>query len=210
MIKFEGVSLAYRGKQVISNLSLEIKPKERIIVWAPSGFGKTSLLRLLLGFAKPAQGKIFFEDKLLDENTVWLLRRKAAYLDQDISLPESKVKDWFEFLFSLQVNAQLKLNFDYLGELFDYFELKKENLDKDISELSGGQRQRIGLISAVLLKRSYFLLDEPTSFLDHHLKEKTADFFLKQESTLFVVSHDYVWQKEGFRVFDLEKKTWLQ
>ncbi|MCD6134767.1 MAG: ATP-binding cassette domain-containing protein [Candidatus Omnitrophica bacterium] len=210
MIKFERITLRYKNKEVFSNLTLEIQEGEKAVISGYSGLGKSSLFYLLLGFVRPAEGTVYFSGRPLNSHSIWNVRRKISYVDQDISLFGGKIRQQFEFLFSLRANSHLSKGWDYIIELLNYFSLGRDILDKDIEEVSGGQRQRIALINAILLRRNVFLLDEPTSFLDEKLKEKVADFFLQRPYTVIVASHDQVWQKKAVKVFDLEKKQWVQ
>ncbi len=209
MLKLKEVSLIYGRKEVFSGISLEIKKGDKIVISGSSGCGKTSLFGLILGFVFPAEGRILFENEVVNPQNIWALRRKIAYVDQDASLGAGRVEDWFGFIFSLQANRKLGIKQEDLIPLFDYFELDKEILEERIENLSGGQRQRLALITAAILKREFFLLDEPTSFLDNRLKKKTAEFFMKLPQTLIVASHDSTWQNYLEKVFSMEKRKWL-
>ncbi len=207
MIEFKNIHLSFNGKSVIKDFSLKINTGEKIVISGKSGCGKSSLLALVLGFVQPSSGQIYFEDKLLDENSVWTVRKRISYIDQSVSLGSGKVQRLFSDISNLKANSALDLNTD---ELLTHFDLCKDLLFKDIQELSGGEKQRMAIIIAILLNRDVFFLDEVTASLDTHLKERVADYFLNRtDSTCLIVSHDPVWQNNKLvRVFNFEEKKW--
>lgn len=208
MIEFKNVHLSFNGKSIIEDFSLKINHGEKVVISGKSGCGKSSLLALVLGFVQPFSGQIYIEGKLLDENSVWVVRKRISYIDQSVSLGSGKVQRLFADILSLRANTTLDFN---TNELLTLFDLSKDLLFKDIQELSGGEKQRIAIIIAILLNRDVFFLDEVTASLDTHLKERVADYFLNRtDSTCLIVSHDPVWQNNKFvRVFNFEEKKWI-
>lgn len=212
MIKFENVDLAYNEKKIFAGLSLEIKQGEKIAVAGRSGLGKSSLFSLILGFVEPTDGNVFFGGVRIDEKTAWQVRRKIAFVDQDVSLGHEKAADWISFVSGLKANSSADFAETKVKELMGYFELEHSLLNKNVSDLSGGERQRVAIVLSVLLARKIFLLDEVTSALDKNLKQKVADYFIgKKEWTVIVISHDSVWVDNAcVKVFDLETGKWKQ
>jgi putative ABC transport system ATP-binding protein len=212
MIKYEKIKLDFDGKTIFNDFSCEIAKGEKVVLLGRSGLGKSSLFGLLLGFVEPQRGKVLFDEAPVDEHTIWRVREKVAFVDQDVSLGDYKVSDWFSFVAGIKSNHSLNFSEERIGELMDLFELSRDLLSKDISGLSGGERQRVAIIVSVLLERNVFLLDEVTSALDKNLKKKTADFFIERKDwTVLSISHDAVWlDNPNVKVFDLEKKAWKQ
>ncbi len=207
MIKYENIHLAFNGKSVIRDLSLEINPGDKVVISGKSGSGKSSLLSLVLGFIRPDSGEVLFDGVPVDEKSVWAVRKKVAYIDQDVSLGTGTVQGLFDFVSNLKANSHPGMR---LIELMKFFHLDINSFLKDIRELSGGERQRMAIVTAILLNRDVFFLDEVTSSLDKHLKKKVADYFLgREDSTCIIVSHDPVWLDNSVvRVFDFEEKKW--
>ncbi len=210
MIRFDHIYLAFGGRKILYDLSLEVKRGDKVVVLGKSGAGKSSLFSLLLGFIEPDEGQIFFAGRPVDEKSVWEVRKKIAYIDQDISLGGGKIADLLDFVLKLSVNIHLDGSRQQLQELLRYFEFDQDVLAKDVGNLSGGERQRLAIIIAVLLQRQVFLLDEVTAALDKQLKNKVANFFIDRiDWTCLVISHDPVWlENPAVKIFDLEEGKW--
>ncbi len=210
MIKFNNIHLNFNGKIIIQNLSFEIKHGEKAVLTGKLGSGKSSLLGMLLGFIEPNKGEILFEGVRIDKKSAWHVRKKVAYVDQDVSIGNGNVLDLLNFVSGLKTNVSLDFNKVKINGLLSYFELSNDTIYKDIGELSGGERQRLAIIISILLERKIFLLDEITSSLDKHLKKKVADYFVERENwTWLVISHDAVWlDNPAVKVFDLEEGKW--
>jgi putative ABC transport system ATP-binding protein len=212
MITFENIDLIFDHKKIFGNFSLEIAKGEKVVLLGKSGLGKSSLFTLLLGFVQPQNGRVLFNGAPVDEHTVWNVRQKVSFVDQDVSLGDHKVSEWFSFVAGIKANQSLDLSEDKIRELMDFFEFSRDLINKAISELSGGEKQRVAIMVSVLLGRDVFLLDEVTSALDKDLKKKTADLFIgRKDWTVLSISHDAVWLDDpNVRIFDLEKKAWKQ
>ena len=192
MFRLEHLTKQFSDQFVLEDFSFDIQEGEKIIVSGRSGIGKTTLFRLLLGFEQPDSGTIYFENELLTEVTVWNLRRRVAYVSQDLNIGRGNLQTFFNETLSLKANAEYKnSSLDELEELLNAFELPDTLLQKNIEELSGGEKQRVAIINALLLKRNIFFLDEITSALDKSLKSKVLDYFLLNPTfTVLSISHD--------------------
>ena len=210
MIKFDSVDLAYNGKIVFADLSLEIRQGEKVVISGRSGLGKSSIFSLILGFVEPSKGKVFFDGLCVDDKTAWDVRRKVSFIDQDVSVGVERVSDWIDFVSGFKANRGLDFGEKKVKELMSCFDLGHDLLNKNISELSGGERQRVAIILSAMLGRKIFLLDEVTSALDKHLKKKVVDFFFREKDwTVVIISHDSVWLDNiSVKVFDLEVGKW--
>lgn len=210
MITLDNISLDYNEKHIFDHLYLNIEKGSKVVITGKSGLGKSSLFNLILGFAVPQQGRIIFDRVVVDSTTVWNVRQKIAFVDQDTSIGPGKTLDWLRRVFHFKANVSNGWPEKHIAELLAYFELGQDELQKNIADLSGGERQRVAIITSILLGRDIFLLDEITSALDAHLKEKTVDFFLHHDQwTVVTISHDSVWRaRPEVRVFDLEEQSW--
>jgi len=192
MFKIQNISKQFDENFVLQNFSFNISRGDKVNVTGRSGIGKTTLFRLLLGFEKPDSGNIYFEGRPLSDTTVWELRRKVAYVSQDLNIGGGKVQSFFDETLSLKANLiNRSTSAVEIKKFFELFELPENLLNKEIEELSGGEKQRVAIINALLLKRNIFFLDEITSALDKSLKLKVLDFFLlNPDFTILSISHD--------------------
>ncbi len=209
LIEFKNIYLSFSKKNVIQNLSLIINKGDKVVVSGKSGSGKSSLLSLVLGFIQPDSGQIVFDGTLVNEKTVWDLRKQVSYINQDVSLGDGIVKELLDFISTLKKDNYSDIT---VAELMEIFDLDNDLIQKNVKELSGGERQRLAIVIAIMLNRFVFFLDEVTSSLDKHLKNKVADFFLsKPDWTCVIVSHDPVWLENPIvKVFDFEEGKWKQ
>ncbi|MGB9926880.1 MAG: ABC transporter ATP-binding protein [Methanosarcina sp.] len=206
IIRYENVEVSFKNKQVISSFSILILKGEKVLLRGKSGTGKSTLFKMLLGFEKPSKGAIYYKGSPLTPDLVWKIRKEVSYISQDTDLGEGSVKALLEEIFSFHPNRG-KDNPEKLKGLMQELELEKEILEKYFENLSGGEKQRIGILVALMLGREIFLLDEATSALDSELKEKVVNYFLKNSNwTLFIISHDIEWEREGVKVVEIERK----
>ncbi|TVQ13601.1 MAG: ATP-binding cassette domain-containing protein, partial [Bacteroidetes bacterium] len=196
--------LAIEGKVLFDNLSVEVPAGGRLLIKGPSGTGKTTLLRMLLGFVLPDKGDVLIDGEKLTVHNVWQLRQKMAYVSQDIQLGMGTAEGFAKEILGFRNNRFLSYDRGKVKTLLDDFQLDKETLDKKLEDLSGGELQRFTIIVTLLLDRKIFLLDEVTSALDQPLKELIADYFSNlKDKTLIISSHDAVWHEMNFTTLNL-------
>ena len=200
MIRFKNVSLKLGNKQLLKNFDLRINKGDKVLLAAQSGSGKTSLLRLILGFTEPDEGQIYFGKKDVGLQTVQEIRKRIAYLSQDVDFPNGKVRDVFQEIFQFSANKHLGYSDEKLLDKLEEFDLSRELSTKNTSIISGGERQRLGWILVQLLDRPVILLDEPTSAMDEKQKQRFINFVKQTKKTVVCVSHDPAWQAAPMKV----------
>lgn len=197
-IEIRDVSLKFDNKVLLDHFNLTISKGDKILISGKSGAGKSSLIKMLLGFRNYDSGEIQFIDKTLKSGDFSELRHIYAYVNQDVTIRKGNIKEFLHILESYKNNA-----FEFEGDdgldsnLMELFEFDVSLVNKSIEELSGGERQRLGLIIAIMLKRPVYLLDEVTSALDKNLKQVVANYFANCKETVISISHDEAWEENG-------------
>jgi len=190
-VRVQDLTLAFDGRIVLDGFCLEIKDGEKATLTGPSGSGKSSLLRCLLGFSKPDRGDVHILGDKMARTTVWNLRRRLAYVPQEPEFYPGRVIDLLERPFAFKANRSIGFDRVKRDQLLERFLLPPELLEKEIQDLSGGEKQRIALVSALLLEREILLLDEAYSALDREVREIVLDYLRNRDDlTLLSVAHD--------------------
>ncbi|MFJ3484231.1 type I secretion system permease/ATPase [Pseudomonas sp. NPDC090202] len=190
-------SFAYGGPgtpAALSDVSLIVKPGERIGIIGRSGSGKSTLARMLMGFYTPDDGQLLLDGLDLRQVDVADLRQQVGYVAHDLPLLAGSLRD------NLTLGARYVTDARMLevAELTGVTELARNHplgFDRPVGErgqlLSGGQRQAVLLARALLLDPPIMLLDEPTSHMDNGsedlLRQKLSG--LMQGKTLLLVTH---------------------
>jgi ABC-type multidrug transport system ATPase subunit len=189
-ISIQNLALRFEGRSILEDFSAAIPSGGRITLTGPSGSGKSSILRCIMGFAQPAGGKILVEGERLTGESVWHLRRKLAYVAQEPVLNTGSLREEFQRPFQYAANHGKEGHLEKLPQLLKRFLLPQTLLDQDVRKLSGGEKQRAAIISALMLDRNIFLLDEPASALDARSRDAVLSFFAEQNDlTVLAVSH---------------------
>lgn len=205
MIRFENVTLKFRDRSVLENFCLQVRKGEKVRIAGRSGSGKSTFLKLILGFIKPDKGKIYFRDEPISHKNIWKIRQSMAYVSQEIRFGEGSVKDFLEDILSYKANQHLHITEAIIQEKLQQFYLNEKVYEQALNSLSGGEVQRIAIIAALLLDRDIYLLDEITSSLDPELKGIVAEYFMGLEhKTVLFISHDEVWGKYEHRSIKIE------
>jgi len=190
-IGIDKLTVWFDNRCVIDEFSLCLAPGEKVILTGRSGSGKSTILRCVLGFVVPEKGSIHIAGEPVTGESIWRLRTRIAYVAQEPDLGVGQVREILERPFAYRTNYHLKGNLARLPELFERFLLPAELLDKDITDLSGGEKQRVGLVSAILLDRPIFLLDEASSAMDKSSRQVMREYlYSDSEITVLSVSHD--------------------
>jgi len=207
MVELRNIHLSFDDTVLFDGFNLKVQQREKVLIYGKSGIGKSSIMKMILGFVEPDKGNVLYKGKELDKNTVWGLRENTAFVTQDNDITGGLVKDFISEVMGYKANKNIEISKNKIVELLEYFDLESKILEKDFQDLSGGEKQRISIIVSILLDKELYLLDEITSSLDNKMKKKVVDYFVdKMDKTQIIISHDNHWlEKDKLRIINLEE-----
>src|SRR4051812_47786757 len=161
----ERLTKTYGAVHALEELDFEIRPGEIVGLLGPNGSGKTTALRLLLGFLRPTAGRA-----TIAEHDCWrdgvAARRQVAYLPGELRLYENMTgRQLVHFLSRLRgqpVNPEL----DVLSGRFEI------DLDRPLAHLSSGMKRKVALLQVLVPHAALLILDEPTNALDPTMRDE--------------------------------------
>ena len=191
---FEHVFFKYKEKEVLKNLTFEVKPNETVAFVGKSGAGKTTIFNLLCKMYDVNQGKITIDGVNISELDKDSIRGNITIISQN------------PYIFNMSIRDNLKLVKNNLSDEEMYNACKIACLDDFIQELpngydtiigeggvnlSGGQKQRLAIARALVQKTEIILFDEATSALDNETQEKIQRAIenMKNEYTILIIAH---------------------
>ena len=208
-IRFEGVSFRYNENAplVVNDLSLEIHEGEYIAIVGPTGCGKSTLTRLLLGFEKPIAGDIYVDDYNIKDVDLTSLRKNIGTVMQNGTL------------FHADILSNIIISSPDLKEEDAWAAAEIANIADDIREMpmkmgtvisegqggiSGGQKQRIMIARAIVHKPKILIFDEATSALDNKTQKNITESINRLNCTRIVIAHRLSTIKNANRILMLE------
>lgn len=184
MLEGHDLTFFYRGRKktpVIDGLDLTISPGERVGLRGPSGWGKTTLCKLLAGYERPVRGKVLLDGRPIREY------RGFCPVQMIWQHPETVVDPL------LRMKQTMEEAGDIEERLLEKLHINKEWMDRYPSELSGGELQRFCLARALRAETKYLLCDEITAMLDLVTQAQIWEFILEEaerrEIGMLIVSH---------------------
>ena len=199
-LDFDRIGFHYgKGKGVIENLSLTIKPGQKVGLVGRSGAGKSTLVNLLLRFYDLENGRIVIDGQDISKVTQDSLRANIGMVTQDTSLLHRSVRE--NIMYGrpdatedmLQQALRLAQADQFIPQLTD--PQGRRGLDAHVGErgvkLSGGQRQRIAIARVMLKDAPILILDEATSALDSEVEAAIQDSLntLMEGKTVIAIAH---------------------
>ncbi len=195
MFKIEDLKFSYGKKEILKGLDFEINSSDIVSILGPNGCGKTTLLKLMLGFLKPSSGKIYFKGKDISKIDPKEYFQQVAYIPQ---IHESAfgytVKD--VVLMGRMPYKSLFSNFNKEDRTISLEALDILGIshlaDEIYTTLSGGQRQLVLIARAIAQQADVFIMDEPVNGLDfgnqYKLLQKIKELS-KKDITFIKTSH---------------------
>lgn len=208
-IKLNNVSFKYTetGPLILDNLSLNIKEGEYIAIVGQTGCGKSTLVRILLGFEEPINGEVLYDNINIKDVELSSLRRNIGTVLQNGTL------------FHADIYSNIIISSPDLTEEDAWHAAEIANIANDIQDMpmkmktvisegqggiSGGQKQRIMIARAIVHKPKILIFDEATSALDNKTQKSISDSIAKLNCTRIVIAHRLSTIKNADRIIMLE------
>ena len=192
VLTVEGLSKAFPGQTLFTDINFEIKRGERVALIGNNGTGKTTILKILNGIVAADTGRFALGSKV-----------QIGYYDQEHHVLHmektifQEISDTYPALTETEIRNMLAA-FLFTGD--DVFKL--------ISSLSGGERGRVSLAKLMLSEANFLILDEPTNHLDIASKEILEEALNSYTGTVLYVSHDrYFINQTATRIMDLTNQA---
>lgn len=209
-IELSNVSFRYNDNMpnVVENLSLKIRPGQYVAIVGKTGCGKSTLMRLLLGFEKPQKGAVYYDGKDLDTIDLRSLRRKIGVVMQDAKLFQGDI--YSNIVISApHLTVQDAWEAAELAGMAEDIRNMPMGMHTMISEgsggVSGGQRQRLVIARAIAPKPKILMFDEATSALDNLTQKKVSESLDALKCTRIVIAHRLSTIKQCDRIIVLDK-----
>lgn len=172
-LKCENLTFGYNENHLLINdLTFDLSRGEKFLVVGENGVGKSTLLKLIMGYLKPISGELQLNDKT-----------ELGYYAQEHELLDNEkiiLENFSEFSLSTKEIRSFLGNFLFSGD----------DVYKKVAYLSPGERSRVALAKLALTGANLLILDEPTNHLDPQTQEIIAQTFKDYEGTMLVVSHN--------------------
>jgi len=201
IIKIQNVNKWFGDFQVLKEINLEVKAKEKIVVCGPSGSGKSTLIRCINRLEEHQKGSIVVDGTEISEDTknIEQVRAEVGMVFQQFNLfPHLSILDNCS-LAPIWVKKMPKKEAEKLA-LAQLEQVQiVDQAQKFPGQLSGGQQQRAAIARALCMEPKIMLFDEPTSALDPEMIKEVLDVMVnlaKQGMTMIVVTHEMGFAKE--------------
>ena len=209
-IEMNNVSFRYSENMplIIDNLSLKIRPGQYVAIVGKTGCGKSTLMRLLLGFEHPQKGAIYYDGKDLERIDLRSLRRRVGVVMQNGKLFQGDI--YSNIVISAPWLSQDEAwEAAELAGIADDIRMMPMGMNTIISEgsggISGGQRQRLMIARAVAPKPKILMFDEATSALDNMTQKKVSESLDALKCTRIIIAHRLSTIKQCDRIIVLDQ-----
>jgi ABC-2 type transport system ATP-binding protein len=183
MLKVSDVNLKIKGKEILKNISLELKDGECFALLGPNGAGKSTLIDIITGVIKAEKGNVKIFNRSFQEakNMIGVLYEYVPLFYY------SKVKEIIAYICSVY-NIK-KRDFYEIVKLLEIDKIE----NKLVKVLSKGERKKLGILMTIIHNPKFIIVDEPTSDLDPFMRDIVWKLFLQGNRTVFLTTH--IWEE---------------
>ena len=218
-LEFKDVSFQYASAQkpALEDISFNVKTGETIAFVGPSGAGKTSLVKLLVGLYEPKKGEVLYNNISGKDLSLNTLRTQFGFVTQDTQLFAGSIR---ENLLFVNPNATEEECLDVLNKSSanSLLQRAEKGIDTIIGEggvkVSGGEKQRLSIARALLRKPSILIFDEATSSLDSITEEEITktirDVSSNEKRISILIAHRLSTIMHADRIYVLEKGSFAE
>ena len=217
-VRFENVSFAYPGQTIpaVDQISLHLRPGEKLALVGENGSGKTTLIKLLTRLYTPTSGRVLLDGLDLSEWQLDALRQRIGVIFQDFVRYQLKVGEnigvgdvaHIESRDQQQAAAEKGMAHPFIDSMDGGYDTQLGRWFKDGRELSGGQWQKIALSRAFMRTQADILvLDEPTSAMDAEAEARIFNHFreVTQKQMAILISHRFSTVRMADQIIVLDK-----
>jgi ABC-type bacteriocin/lantibiotic exporters, contain an N-terminal double-glycine peptidase domain len=193
-IRLDHVSFQYNPQlpNVLTDISLEIQPGQRVAVVGQTGSGKSTLGKLMLGLYQPTQGTIYYDDISLHHMNLQAVRNQVGVVTQDASIFSGSIRQNITFAHP-ELDMKGVIHASKLACFHEDVEQMPMRYETYVAEggnaISGGQRQRLALARALAYEPRILLLDEATSSLDVKTEYQVQQNLASLSCTQVIIAH---------------------
>lgn len=202
-LEAKNISFRYGPKEplILENISLSVERGERIALFAPSGFGKTTLVKLMSGYLEPTEGEILLDGKPLPRNGVCPVQLIYQH-------PEKAMNPRWRLKKVLEESGELR------EDVLEAFGIEKAWLDRFPRELSGGELQRFCVARALMSGADFLICDEISTMLDVITQAQIWNVVLeeakKRNMGIIAVTHNrHLAERISDRIYDLSEQKYF-
>lgn len=203
-IIFENVSFAYPQKKhnVLSNISFTVDSGETVALVGASGVGKSTILKMLLRFYEPTEGKIYLNNYAVDEVDLQSLRERISVVFQEALIFDGSVRENIAYGKPDATDEEI-INAAKKAEAHEFIKKMSEGYDTNVGQkgrnLSGGQQQRLAIARAIIKDTSVLILDEPADGLDGSTEKRVMKDLMRDTATL-IITHNLKTAREADKI----------
>lgn len=176
LLEIEHLTYEADHRTILKDINFKVDKGDTIAIIGPSGSGKSTLLKQLNHLIEPTSGTLYLNGKPYYDYTPENIRMKVSYLMQQSEMIGTTIEDNLKFPSEARNQAFDK---DKALNLLEKVGLGNYDLSAEIEHMSGGEKQRITIARQLMFEPEVLLLDESTSALDTHNKERVEEIIFK-------------------------------